>query len=48
MKNGYKVTCPRCGAVIDDFSCADEWDCDCGYDGILTYDDDDDEIEDDA
>ena len=37
MKNGYVVTCPECGAEIDEFSLADEWFCECGEKGILEY-----------
>ena len=45
MKNGYTIICPRCCQVIDDFSLADEWFCDCGESGILDRDDEDDELE---
>jgi len=44
MKNGYTITC-KCGRVIEDFSLADEWFCECGESGILQWDEED--IEDD-
>lgn len=37
MQNGYTITC-KCGRVIDDFSLADEWWCECGESGILQWD----------
>ena len=45
MHNGYLITCPKCGAKIDEFSCADEWFCACGEQGILQWDDVDEEDE---
>lgn len=43
MKNGYVITCPRCGADIDDFSLCDEWFCECGEYGELQIEDDEDD-----
>lgn len=38
MKTGWIVTCPKCGAKIDEFSLCDEWECECGESGILDDD----------
>lgn len=43
MKNGYVITCPRCGAEIDDFSLCDEWFCECGESGELQHEEDEDD-----
>lgn len=39
--SGYYVTCHGCGRQIPDteWSCADEWFCECGEEGQVSYDD---------
>ena len=43
MQNGYFIICPNCGVKIIEFSLADEWFCECGEQGQLQHDDNDDE-----
>jgi hypothetical protein len=43
QRNGYVIKCRSCGLEIDRFSLADEWFCECGAHGELTYEDEDDE-----
>lgn len=46
MKGAF-VVCPSCGREIpsEEWSCADEWFCECGEDGIVEWSDDDDDDE---
>ena len=41
MQTGWVIDCPNCGRKIDDFSLADEWDCECGASGVFEPDEDD-------
>ena len=43
MKNGYITTCDLCGRQIDDYSLADEWFCECGNEGMLVEEDEEEE-----
>lgn len=43
MQTGWVITCPKCGAKIDDFSLSDEWFCECGESGIFEPPDDEDD-----
>lgn len=43
MKGAY-IICPNCGREIpsSEWSCADEWFCECGEKGVVDWSDDDD------
>lgn len=40
MKTGWEITCPACGATIDEFELTGEWFCQCGAHGIHEPDED--------